>query len=60
MNLSCDDVPNAVFSLLELQEDYPGGIIQAIGELPTLNSNNSLDSNWLNSTLQTLFRNTSY
>jgi hypothetical protein len=57
MNLSCDDVPNAVFSLLELQEDYPGGIIQAVGELPTLNSNNSLDSNWLNSTLQKLFRN---
>ena len=57
MNLSCDDVPNAIFSLLELQEDYPGGIIQGIGELPTLNSNNRLESNWLNTTLEKLFRN---
>ena len=43
MNTSCN-TDNQIYTLQELVDNYPGGILQAIGELPTLKSNGTLDA----------------
>jgi len=41
----------------ELQDELPGGIIQAIGTLPTLNASGNLDPAWITQTIRTLTAN---
>ena len=57
MNTSCNIDQTQIYTLVELQDEYPRGVIQAIGELPTLKSNGSLDSAWLQETIDTLYKN---
>ena len=53
----CNINPNVSFTLTELQDEHPGGLIQAIGTLPTLNSKGNLDPTWLRQTIDTLTKN---
>ena len=57
MNTSCNIDQTQVYTLIELQDNYPGGIIQAIGTLPTLDSRGNLDSKWLEETIGILYKN---
>jgi hypothetical protein len=53
----CDINPNITFTLTELQDEQPGGLIQAIGTLPVLNSSGNLDPAWVRQTVETLTTN---
>lgn len=57
MNTSCDINPSLSFTIKELQDELPGGMIQAIGTLPTLNESGNLDPDWLRQTIQRLISN---
>jgi len=57
MDRPCDINPNVSFTLNELQDEQPGGLIQAIGSLPTLNSNGNLDPAWVRKTIDKLTKN---
>jgi hypothetical protein len=57
MNTVCDINPSLSFTMNELQDEYPGGIIQALGTLPTLNADENLDPKFLSDSIQTLINN---
>jgi len=57
MDRPCDINPNITFTLNELQDDQSGGLIQAIGTLPVLNSSGNLDPAWLRQTVESLTKN---
>jgi len=57
MDRPCDINPNVSFTLNELQDEHAGGLIQAIGTLPTLKSDGSLDPTWIRETIETLTKN---
>jgi hypothetical protein len=57
MELRCNLNSIQSLTLVELQDDHPGGLIQAISTLPNLNSEGSLDPTWLEKTVETLIKN---
>ena len=57
MDITCNIDQTQIYTLIELQDNYPGGIIQAIGALPILNSLGDLDSKWLEQTINMLYKN---
>jgi hypothetical protein len=56
MDTSCDIDSSQIYTLQELRDNYPGGIIHPVGELPKLLPNGSLDPTWLQETIDTLYR----
>jgi hypothetical protein len=57
MDTSCNIDPGQIFTLQELTDNYPGGVIQAIDELPNLKDPSDLDPKWIQQTIETLIRN---
>jgi hypothetical protein len=56
MDTSCAIDSSQIYTLQELKDDYPGGFIHPIGELPTLDKKGNLDPAWLDQTITTLYR----